>query len=241
MIHDFATLPRQVKEADIKQVPVAPSRSRFRLGWPLLLVLVAGFAFIVRMNSNDGLVEFSPGEAEALEYLASGMQQSSFDDQNQSETQHRETESDEAVENVVSAVEVDAVAKVAEQAPELKEQVSTPAHEEQEYVFYESLSSSHWQVPVQKGVYFTEEDKIKAQAQYILQAASLKSRAEAERLVSKLRKLNMNASFNESQSAYGGVWFRVMVGPFKNHSRMNKAEDILASMHIKPLKRRFSH
>jgi cell division protein FtsN len=109
--------------------------------------------------------------------------------------------------------------------------------DESTYGFYDSLQASSWRVPVQRGVYLTEEDRKRANYRYILQAASLRSRTEALALVAKLRKLGMDASYSESGAGIS-KWYRVNVGPFSNVSVMNKAEDTLVAMRMMPLKRR---
>lgn len=105
------------------------------------------------------------------------------------------------------------------------------------YVFYESLPSKDWEVPIQEGVYYTEDERKRNNYSYILQAASIKSEHDALDLVRKLKALGLPASYSASVS-HGGVWYRVNVGPFKNNSVLNKAKDVLVSMEMMPLKRR---
>lgn len=106
------------------------------------------------------------------------------------------------------------------------------------YGFYDSLQASQWDVPVQRGIYMTAEDHKRASYRYMLQAASVRNRGEAVALVSKLKGLGLAASYSVSSSGYGEGWYRVNVGPFSNVSVMNKAEDVLVSMRMMPLKRR---
>ena len=134
------------------------------------------------------------------------------------------------------------VAPEAKKIREFEEKKALASHhqaEDNDYGFYDSLQASSWSVPVQRGVYLTAEDRKRASYTYILQAASLKSREEAVSLVARLQKLGMDASYSVTGGAGGeGTWYRVNVGPFNNVSVMNKAEDVLVSLHMMPLKRR---
>ncbi len=113
------------------------------------------------------------------------------------------------------------------------------AHEvEPDFGFYESLQASPWHIPVQRGIYITEEDRKRSNYRYSLQAASLRSEREAKRVVAQLKLLNLPASYSVTDSDYGNIWYRVNVGPFSNVSMMNKAEDVLVSKGMMPLKRR---
>ncbi|MFZ5601826.1 MAG: SPOR domain-containing protein, partial [Pseudomonadota bacterium] len=117
-----------------------------------------------------------------------------------------------------------------------EEKVKNSRSGEPQFGFYDSLAGSSWSVPVQRGVYITEEDRKRAGQRYMLQAASVRDLAEAQRLVQKLRSLGMEASYQSADPATGAGWYRVNVGPFDNVSRMNKAEDTLVSLRMMPLK-----
>lgn len=215
MIHDFATFPKQpvsVVEPSTQQAPAKmhPIVRRVLVRVLLVAMVVFGVSFLMG-NESDVAVEFSPGLAESKEY-------------------------EQAVEEVVAVQEN---VKTEKAAPSRFHVVATkPDAEDSEFGFYDSLQTSQWDVPVQQGVYFTEEDKKKARYTYILQAASMKSRSDASKLVAKLQSMKMKASYSIITSDYGAVWYRVNVGPFSNQSLMNKAEDRLVSMGMMPLKRR---
>ncbi|MDP5210125.1 SPOR domain-containing protein [Microbulbifer sp. 2205BS26-8] len=69
---------------------------------------------------------------------------------------------------------------------------------------------------------------------YILQAASFREAAEAERLRARLTLANLDVKV-ESASDSRGTWHRVLVGPFSNRSRMAKARQVLAEHSLMPL------
>ncbi|GAB2903887.1 SPOR domain-containing protein [Microbulbifer echini] len=76
-------------------------------------------------------------------------------------------------------------------------------------------------------------EKTKKQV-FILQAASFREAAEAERLRAQLTLANLDVKV-ESASDSRGTWHRVLVGPFSNRSRMAKARQILAEHRLMPL------
>lgn len=105
------------------------------------------------------------------------------------------------------------------------------------YGFYESLSADSWPVPIHRGTYVSA-DANKRRVVYELQAASFRKRLDAIRLQRKLAQLKLPVSVSESVSAKGEHWYRVKLGPFRNLSKLNKAEDTLVSMQMMPLKKR---
>ncbi|WP_160152003.1 SPOR domain-containing protein [Microbulbifer sp. ALW1] len=69
---------------------------------------------------------------------------------------------------------------------------------------------------------------------YILQAASFRDAAEAERLRAQLMLANLEAKV-ESATDSRGTWHRVLVGPYDNRSKVAKARSILAEHSLMPL------
>lgn len=65
---------------------------------------------------------------------------------------------------------------------------------------------------------------------YMIQAASFRSNADADRLRAKLILSGLEAAIKVSESKDGGTWYRVVVGPFATRSGENRAQDKLASM-----------
>jgi cell division protein FtsN len=109
---------------------------------------------------------------------------------------------------------------------------------EPEWSFYDQLPASRWKVPVQAGVYVDPDAKARVRPAYILQAASFRNEADAQRLTEKLtqRGVQSRISVNHSQSAE--PWYQVVLGPFHHQTRLNKAQDVLVSLNLMPLRKR---
>lgn len=231
MIHDFATAPRTPRELPIRREPaVAPvpvvKKSRKLRGGLLFFVVVLA----VWRISTSAPVEVTEDLAPIVEAKAEYLQAASTEEVllRGPESEMKPTPPDVAPKPDPKLREF-----------ELKALASKQGAVENDYGFYDSLQASPWSVPVQRGVYLTAEDRKRASYTYILQAASLKSRSEAVALVAKLQQRGLAASYSETEGSFGEVsWYRVNVGPFNNVSIMNKAEDVLVSMHMMPLKRR---
>lgn len=246
MIHDFATLPRTQRQTSRPVPPPAPRR--LRRPALLLVVLLAGFAcWKLLLPDTTPEPEFVPGASEAREYqsameLEAAEATVARNAGKQGKMATSTTTSPAKPQSSSSrAVNGKSVAsKPAPVSPEVaafQEKLKSAQTHEPQFGFYDSLSGSAWSVPVQRGIYITEEDRKRAGYRYLLQAASVRDLAEAQRLVQKLRGMGMEASLQNADPA-GSGWYRVNVGPFDNVSKMNKAEDILVSMHMMPLKRR---
>jgi len=69
---------------------------------------------------------------------------------------------------------------------------------------------------------------------YILQAASFRDAAEAERLRAQLTLANLDVKV-ETATDSRGTWHRVLVGPYSNRSRVAKAREVLADHKLMPL------
>lgn len=69
---------------------------------------------------------------------------------------------------------------------------------------------------------------------YILQAASFKDAAEAERLRVQLTLSNLAVRV-ETATDSRGTWHRVLVGPYHNRSQVAKARETLADHQLMPL------
>lgn len=204
----------------------AVQKKNKRLPFALLLgMLIAFAAWQVRSPNSEVEETQYPIEEAKTEYLQAASTEESL-------MQGPELKVAEA-EKTVKSAEVDLV--------DNDEMAGMDSSDDAEvsFGFYDSLQASSWRVPVQRGIYLTEEDRERATYRYVLQAASLRNRSEAAALVARLKKRGLEASFSISgDSLQGSAWFRVNVGPFSNVSVMNKAEDMLVSMHMMPLKRR---
>lgn len=69
---------------------------------------------------------------------------------------------------------------------------------------------------------------------YILQAASFRDAAEAERLRAQLTLANLDVKV-ETATDSRGTWHRVLVGPYSSRSRVAKAREVLADHKLMPL------
>lgn len=107
-----------------------------------------------------------------------------------------------------------------------------------DYEFYDSLKQGSWPVPINKGVYVDGELAERERPVYKLQAASFRSKADAYRLAGKLKNHKLAAVVVPSVSSNGQYWYQVSVGPFVSTTKLNKAQDILVSMNMMPLKKR---
>lgn len=227
MIHDFATAPRTPREMPVRQsVPVVSvSVQKLNRRMLLVLVLVLGLGFSIWRMVNSEQVHVIEGISPTVEARQEYLQAA---------------DSEEVLLSGPETTEVEVV--VVDPAPkefELKAHAQQSMSDEDDYGFYDTLQASAWSVPVQRGIYLTAEDRKRASYTYMLQAASLKSRSEAISLVATLQKKGLAASYSVSGGEVGEMtWYRVNVGPFNNVSVMNKAKDVLVSMHMMPLKRR---
>ncbi|MFQ3170238.1 MAG: cell division protein FtsN [Oleispira sp.] len=137
----------------------------------------------------------------------------------------------EAVKGDAKKVLQTGVKRAQEEArKEVEKQVSKPA-----YDFYKLLKDSDVPVPSADKSHYTSTPKSdEAQYQYSLQAASFRSNEQADSLKVKLIMQNLESSIVQV-SVKGTPYYRVMVGPFTDRSKMNKAQDILVDYKINAL------
>lgn len=224
MIHDFAKSPRINALAEQASPQRPPRARRLPKGrWILALAVILSLVYWrSHASTEEPVTDFEPGASESREY------QQALEEQRLEQELVRQREAEAAAVRLKEQQREQQLA--AELKAKVQQQVSEP-----EFGFYESLPESAWQVPVQRGVYVTEEDRKRANQRYMLQAASVREFAQAQQLVQRLRQLGLQASYTHDSA---GGWYRVNVGPFDNVSRMNKAEDILVAQRMMPLKRR---
>ncbi|UTW47910.1 SPOR domain-containing protein [Bacterioplanoides sp. SCSIO 12839] len=101
------------------------------------------------------------------------------------------------------------------------------------YEFYKLLENQTVEVP-EVEEYKSTPKNAAAKYEYRLQAGSFRSESDAERLRGQLILQGLEA-YREEREVSGNVWHRIMVGPFNNRSKMNKAQDILAANNISPV------
>ncbi|MGR4069890.1 SPOR domain-containing protein [Halomonas sp. LR3S48] len=82
------------------------------------------------------------------------------------------------------------------------------------------------------------EAEAPAGTRYMLQAASFRQPEDAEQLRQRLRNLSLVAQVSQVQSADGQTWHRVMVGPYDDTRELNRAEDLMTTQGITPLRHR---
>jgi len=245
MIHDFATHSKCNHPAEIlieKRMSAAPvmspvfTRRQIKvIAIAVALTVTLSISVYSRTKTDDAtLAEFAPGVEGVQQY--------------QKETVFPETEkgADHELHSAVNShsfftKDLDEVATIEGETQEqvaFEAAVNSESESEVGYGFYDFLQASTWDIPVQKGIYITEDDLKRATYTYMLQAASMRSRADAIALVRKLKEMGMKATYTKSRGSYGDTWYRVNVGPFSDVSVMNKAEDRLVAMRMMPLKRR---
>lgn len=101
-----------------------------------------------------------------------------------------------------------------------------------DYDFYRLLEEQKVVVPKVDAYKSTPKEQV--DYQYRLQAASFRSKDDAENLRASLILEGMQA-YIQSTEVKGSTWHRIFVGPFDNRSNMNKVQDKLAARGISPL------
>lgn len=71
--------------------------------------------------------------------------------------------------------------------------------------------------------------------EYLLQVGSFKKASDADRLRAELILLNLEAQIETVTVRNGETWHRVLVGPYRSHSKMAQARGTLLSNEIQPL------
>lgn len=77
-------------------------------------------------------------------------------------------------------------------------------------------------------------DKDGNKIQYRLKAGAFKTQEGADRMKAQLILNGFNTQI-ESADVNGATWYRIYTGPFANRSQMNKAQDQLINMGIRPV------
>lgn len=123
-----------------------------------------------------------------------------------------------------------------EPAPE-SEPESKSSDKKPDFQFYEMLPDSEVATPDIEA-YQPEQSESERNLEYILQAGSFRSQEDAERQRAQVGFQGLRARITEVSVDDGGVWYRVMVGPFDSRSGMNEAMDRLVEINIQPLIRK---
>lgn len=124
-----------------------------------------------------------------------------------------------------------------------------PAAEEPKFTFYETLKGAADSLPLarerQPAAKLAVAQPSKPQTPpkattkaleapsdgtaYALQVASFRSQSDAETVRAQLLLLNLDARIERAQLKTGETWHRVIVGPYRNRSELNKAQSTLAT------------
>lgn len=70
---------------------------------------------------------------------------------------------------------------------------------------------------------------------YMLQAASFKNVADAQRLAGRLKDFGLLAKITEVKAQGNQTWHRVQVGPYQDTRELNRAQDLMVTQGIEPL------
>ncbi|GAB2780274.1 SPOR domain-containing protein [Halomonas shantousis] len=74
-----------------------------------------------------------------------------------------------------------------------------------------------------------------AAGRYMLQAASFKETADAERLAGRLRDFGLLAKITAVRTSDDQLWHRVQVGPYEDTREISRAQDLMTTQGIEPL------
>lgn len=120
-------------------------------------------------------------------------------------------------------------AKIAPAAPTKTETKAPAAQDKREtFEFYQLLQDS--EVDTSHVEAYEYQPREEENFSYMIQAASFRSNADADRLRAKLILSGLEAHIKASESKDGGTWYRVTVGPFSTRSAESRAQDKLARM-----------
>ena len=80
-----------------------------------------------------------------------------------------------------------------------------------------------------------------ASSRHTLQAGAFRQPEDAEKLRQRLRNLGLMVQVNPVQHADGQTWHRVMAGPYDDARELSRAEDLLSTQGITPVRRTASN
>ncbi len=96
-----------------------------------------------------------------------------------------------------------------------------------EFGFYTLLKEN--EIELNKATQDHYKGEAKDPMEYTLQVGSFKQASDADRVRAELLLLNLDARAEKATMRNGEVWHRVLVGPFTNPSKMQKARSTLVS------------
>ncbi len=187
---------------------------------PVVQSRVPGFIWILTLIIAGGFVTllvFLSGQkdAEPLPDLSNVKQQAT-----------------EVIAPVKAATDTESTSDLGDQIEQAKKALS----------FYKLLTETQVEVPPSdQPIPGSDAAKDKPQSAYILQAASFRSKADAESMRAMLILEGLSDIYVEPIEVTGkGIYYRVMIGPILNRSRMNSIKDTLVDANIAPIERRVS-
>jgi cell division protein FtsN len=135
--------------------------------------------------------------------------------------------------NELDAVKGDARKALEQGVEKARSDAAKAAAVKPSYDFYKLLEKQTVDVP-EVEAYRSTPKGAAVNYEYRLQAGSFRSAEDAEHLRAQLLLEGLTA-YQESSMVNGSTWHRVFVGPFKDRSKLNKAQDVLVSHNISPL------
>ncbi len=247
MTHDFATVPRYVEPLGAVQNNSANRggelhassfsvNSPFQLRWILVAVLCLILWFVLQPAALN-VVDVTPDQGEIIEFQQEMEEAYLVGDINAGDVKTDNVKTDD-VKDATKKTPVNTTTTFINSKIAQSVDPANDAGDTVEYGFYDNLRDSQWAVQTQNGAYVSRELATRKKAKYKLQAASFRGEQDAKRLVRKLSKYGLKARVHVSVSTNGVDWYQVSVGPFSNVSKMNKAQDVLVSLNMMPLKKK---
>lgn len=105
-----------------------------------------------------------------------------------------------------------------------------PSKEKDQFEFYQILQDS--EVDTSHVDAYQSTPRGEQDFYYMIQAASFRSSADADRLRAQLILAGLDANIRQTTGDDGRPWYRVVVGPFNSRSEKNRAQDKLVAMDI---------
>ncbi|MDO6468019.1 SPOR domain-containing protein [Neptunomonas phycophila] len=102
------------------------------------------------------------------------------------------------------------------------------------YEFYDLLPKTEI-TPAEVAAYKSTPRTAKLDKKYVLQAASFRTAADAEKMRAQLLLSGLKNVHTNKSDGSNGIWYRVRIGPFDNRSEMNKVHDKLTRLRISPM------
>lgn len=117
----------------------------------------------------------------------------------------------------------------------------TVEKKKEEYTFYKLLPKQEVDTDHVKQVQDRNSPEIQAKTHWLLQAASFSKEQDANSMRADLILRGLTSTYIDKVDVTGkGTFYRVMVGPLENRSKMNRARDVLAEARIDPIQKKIT-